>query len=353
MKQAQLKMLTNKIEIETVPVLKMLNRASRKLAELKGEVKTIPNEEILINTLSLQEAKDSSAIENIITTQDDLYRSTVDDTFDNIAAKEVRNYSNALWHGFKLVKKHYLITNNDIVKIHGILEPNKKGVRKVAGTVLKDSSGKKVYTPPTPEKLPDYLTNLEQFINDDDKFHLDPLLKMAIIHSQFESIHPFYDGNGRTGRIINILYLVKEKLLDIPVLYLSRYIIQNKAEYYKLLQQVFNDGVWEKWILWMLKGIEQTSKQTIALIGDIRNIIEEYQEGIQSKFKFYSRDLIDSLFKHPYTKIEFIENDLKVHRNTASTYLNKLTKAGYLNKIKLGKNNYYVNVKLFDLFKNE
>ena len=247
------------IEIETRAVLKSLARAHRALAELKGVAATIPNESILINTLSLQEAKDSSAIENIITTHDDIYRSdSTTGHFLTIAAKEVHSYANALRKGFEQVKRTGLLTNNDILEIQFHIEENRAGFRKLPGTALKnDQTGEVIYVPPQhPEEILNLMRNLEQFINDNQLADLDPLTKMAIIHHQFESIHPFYDGNGRTGRIINILYLVKQDLLSLPILYLSRFINQHKVDYYRLLQAVRTDNAWEDWVLYMLDGIE-------------------------------------------------------------------------------------------------
>ncbi len=339
-------------DIETRKILKKLTSAHRALAELKGVVSSIPNENILINTLGLQEAKDSSAIENIITTHDDIYKAGLNlEGFKSLNAKEVQNYIAALKTGFKLISKNKILTNNDIIEIQSVLEKNNAGFRKVPGTTLKNATtGEIIYTPPqdyqTIQKL---MTNLEQFVNDENISDFDPLVKMAIIHYQFESIHPFYDGNGRTGRIINVLYLVMNGLLDLPILYLSRYIIENKSEYYKLLQEVRETDNWENWILYLLNGIEQIAKETIVLIGKIKELIFEYKNLLRNNYKFYSQDLLNNLFKHPYTKIEFIENDLGVSRITASKYLNKLSNDGLLKKEKLGTGNYYINVKLLEL----
>ncbi len=348
----KLKKLPLEKDIETKIVLKKLSSAHRALAELKGIVSSIPNESILINTLGLQEAKDSSAIENIITTYDDLYKAELKfGIFKSLDAKEVQNYIAALKKGFQLISKNNILSNNDVIEIQSVLENNDAGFRKVPGTVLKNySTGETIYTP-----LQDYntiqelMTNLEKFINDDTLSEFDPLVKMAIIHYQFESIHPFYDGNGRTGRIINVLYLVIKDLLDLPILYLSRYIIEHKIEYYKLLQEVRKTNNWENWLLYMINGIEQTAKETIMLIVQIRLLMFEYKFFIRDNYKFYSQDLLNNLFKHPYTKIEFIENDLGVSRITAANYLNKLSKDGLLRKEKLGTGNYYINEKLFKI----
>jgi len=341
-------------EIETKEILKKAAAAHRALAELKGIVSSIPNESILINTMGLQEAKDSSAIENIITTHDDIYKAELNfDGFKSLNAKEVQNYISALKKGFSLISTNKILTNNDIIKIQSELEKNNAGFRKVPGTALKNATtGEVVYTPPQDyNTILDLMTNLEQFINDNSLSDIDPLIKMGIIHYQFESIHPFYDGNGRTGRIINVLYLVMNNLLDLPILYLSRFIIHNKANYYQLLQEVRETSNWNNWILFMLDAVEQISKETIVLIGKIKKLMLEYKNLLRDNYKFYSQDLLNNLFKHPYTKIEFIENDLNISRITAAKYLNQLAKDGLLKKEKLGTGNYYVNEKLIEILK--
>ncbi len=340
------------IELETVPVLKKAASAHRYLAELKGMSRSIPNQSILVNTLSLQEAKDSSAIENIITTHDELFREELFPEFaSNASAKEVKNYVTALKRGFDLVQQSSLLTNNHILTIQEALENNKAGFRKLPGTELKnDLTGEIVYTPPqSHDEILRLMSNLERFINDDAMSTLDPLIKMAIIHHQFESIHPFYDGNGRTGRIINVLYLVAKGLLDIPVLYLSRYIVCNKADYYQKLQKVRENGEWEPWVLYMLDSIETTSRQTITIVQEIGDAITHYRSGIRESFKFYSQDLINNLFYHPYTKIEFLTKALNITRLTATKYLDALCAEGYLHKEKIGRSNYYINKALFGI----
>ncbi|RLD42041.1 MAG: Fic family protein [Bacteroidetes bacterium] len=352
MKSKILNKLPLKEDVETKKVLKKLVSAHKALAELKGVSSSIPNKNILINTLGIQEAKDSSAIENIITTHDDIYKTGLNlDGFKSLDAKEVQNYISALKKGFYLISKNQILRNNDIIEIQSELEKNKAGFRKVPGTALKNAiTGKVVYTPPQDfETISDLMSNFETFINDDSLSDCDTLTKMAIIHYQFESIHPFYDGNGRTGRIINVLYLVMNDLLDLPILYLSRYIIENKGLYYKLLQDVRDLDKWEDWIVYMLEAIEQTSKDTIILIGKIKDLIFEYKHLLQDNYKFYSQDLLNNLFKHPYTKIEFIEKDLGVSRITASKYLNKLANDGLLRKEKLGTGNYYINERLMKI----
>lgn len=341
-----------KIDLETKKVLKALPATHAALAELKGIALTIPNQSILINTLGLQEAKDSSAIENIITTHDDLYKSGLNlDAFQSLQAKEVQNYISALKHGFELITKTGMLTNNGILKIQEILEGNQAGFRKLPGTALKNAAtGETIYTPPQDsDDIVKLMTNLERYINNPEMQDYDPLIKMAIIHFQFESIHPFYDGNGRTGRIINILYLILEKLQTLPILYLSKYIIKYKQDYYKYLQNVREENLWEDWLLFMLKGIEQTSRETIELIIKIKDLMLDYKHRLRNNYKFYSQDLLNNLFKHPYTKIEFLVNDLGVSRLTAANYLNKLAEDKMLRRYRLGTANYYVNEKLLDL----
>ena len=337
---------------ETPAVLKKTATAGRQLAELKGLAASMPNQAILINTLGLQEAKDSSAIENIVTTHDELFRSaTYPDLFASPAAKEVRHYVQALRVGYGLVAKTGLLTANHMVEIQTELEQNNAGFRKLPGTALKTPSGAVVYTPPQdPAQIVALMSDLERFINDDSAFEADPLIKMAVVHHQFESIHPFYDGNGRTGRIVNVLYLVNKGLLDIPVLYLSSQIMRSKPDYYRLLQAVREQGdsaaVWQEWVLYMLAAVETTAQQTIRTVTDIKAALLDYKHRIRSACKFYSQDLINNLFMHPYTKIEFVERDLKVSRLTATKYLDALAGAGFVQKMKVGRSNYYVNLAL-------
>jgi len=347
-------LLPPEFELETKVILKQLAVSHRYLAELKGIAQTIPNRSILISTLALQEAKDSSAIENIITTHDELYKSDLfADQFESPAAKEVRRYAKALVQGFNLIKNDKLLTVNRIIEIQKVLEDNDAGVRKIPGTVLKNTkTGETIYTPPDDLRvIIEALSNLEKYIND-DKFHeVDPLIKMAVIHYQFETIHPFFDGNGRTGRIMNVLYLVANDLLEMPVLYLSRFIIEYKADYYRLINEVRTKNNWEEWVLFILFAVQITAIDSIKLILKIKILMSEYKTKIRSELpKIYSQELLNLLFRHPYTKIEYVMNDLKVTRITATKYLNQLTDNGLLTKHKLGRNIYFVNDALFDLF---
>lgn len=342
-------------EIESKVVLKKIVSANRALAELKGAVKSIPNQSILINALSLQEAKDSSEIENIVTTHDELYRATVSNTNISNNTKEVQRYREALYKGFALVKENKLLLKKHIVAIQQVLEDNNAGIRTQSGTMLKnEKSGEIIYMPPqNHEDIQNLMDNLEQYINNPDMDDYDTLVKMAVIHYQFESIHPFYDGNGRTGRIINILYLMLNGLLDLPVLYLSSYIINNKNDYYRLLNEVRTKGSWEEWILFILNGIEKTSKESIKLTESINNVMKEIKQSLKTQLpKIYSKDLLELLFKHPYTKISFLVDALGVTRKTATSYLRAIEGIGILESMKVGRDVYFINKQLFLLLQN-
>ncbi len=336
--------------LETPQILKELIPAHRHLAELKGIVHILPNEKILLSNLTLLEAKDSSAIENIITTQDSLYEYQIQPHSKNTSNREVHNYSKALEQGWNKLKSDHGISRNTILEIQSLIEPKRPGFRKVPGTVLKNTATDEVvYTPPSPETIPDLMSQLERFIHTNS---MDPLIKMAVIHHHFESIHPFYDGNGRTGRIINILYLLLNNLLESPVLYLSRYIFKNRADYYKWLQQVREKNNWTDWIVYMLRCVSVTSKETGELIKKIDKLFKEYKNTVRTNHKFYSHDLINNIFSHPYTKVKFLEEDMKVSRATATRYLDILAEAHILEKNKIGRESYYINKRLFDLLKN-
>jgi len=341
-------------DLETKSILKQLPAAHAALAELKGIVQSIPNQIILLNALGIQEAKDSSSIENIITTHDDLYKANLDfEVSISPNVKEVQNYVAAMKRGFELVESQGLLTNQTLLKIQETLEGNNAGFRKLPGTALKNAqTGAVIYLPPQdPAEIQELMTNLEQFVNDPELSDYDPLVKMAIIHYQFESIHPFYDGNGRTGRILNILYLILTGLQKLPILYLSNHIIQHKSDYYRLLQGVREKGDWESWISYMIRGVENTAKETIQLIEALKILMAEMKTLLQNNYKFYSQELLNNLFAHPYTKIEFLVRDLGVSRLTAANYLNQLASDGVLRKERLGTGNYYVNERLFELLR--
>lgn len=318
---------------------------------LEGLARSIPNEDLLISTLSLQEAQSSSEIENIITTQDALYKYQIQPHNADPVSKEVAHYAIGLEIGASQVRASGLLTLNTLLAVQQALEGNTAGFRKTPGTVLKNQrSGELVYTPPSPERIGELMGELEKFIHAESP--LDPLVKMALIHHQFETIHPFYDGNGRTGRIINILYLVKEQLLDTPILYLSRYISQTKAEYYHGLQHARDHSEWEQWLVYMLKGVATTARHTTRLVEGIARLLQKHKQEIRANYKFYSQDLINNIFRHPYTKVALLERDLNVSRATATRYLDALAKDGILTKHRLGRENYYINDELVNLLFN-
>lgn len=340
----------NDYDLKTPRILESLNEASRSLAELKGFANSIPNQYILINAITINEAKDSSEIENIVTTHDSIYKVLTESGFKDESAKEVVDYRSAIWRGYEIIKEKGFISTNVLVELQGMIEHNKAGVRKNPGTKLINSkTGEIIYTPPQDEReIRDLLKNLEDYINKNDD--VDPLIKMALIHYQFESIHPFYDGNGRTGRILNVLYLVLNNLLDSPILYLSNYINKNKDEYYRLFTEFRENSNYEDWIIYILKGIEETSKNTIELIKLIQEEMEAYKDDFITKLpKIYSEELLDSLFYEVYTRINYIEERCHVTRQTAATYLNSLVDAGLLEFEKIGRESIYKNTRLINL----
>ena len=334
-------------------MLRQLARAHRQLAELKGVAGTIPNEAILISTLSLKEAKDSSAIENIVTTDDELFQGDATTSlFASVSAKEVHSYAAALKLGFERVRTQKFLRLDDVLAIQGTLLASRTGLRTLAGTVLKNQDpGAVIYTPPQdPDEIQRLMGNFLEYFHQDDAQGTDPLVRMAVLHHQFESIHPFYDGNGRTGRILNLLYLVLHGLLDLPVLYLSRYITTTKPDYYRLLQTVRDEERWAEWCLYLLRGVAVTSRSAITLIKAFRDLMQKTKHDLRERLpKLYSQDLLNNLYRYPYTKIEFIENELGVSRITATKYLNQLAQAGLVRKQKLGKTNFYINEPLFAL----
>jgi len=300
-------------QTETIRILKQESKAAVALAELKGLARTLPHQGILINSVVLKEAQASSEVENIITTHDKLYQAlTARSIKVDPATKEVLRYRESLLHGFQEIQDRGFLNTRGIVKIQSILVENDAGLRQLPGTTLKnDLTGEIIYTPPDhKDTIIKLMKNLEDFLNQEPG-ETSPLIRMAIQHYQFESIHPFYDGNGRTGRIINVLYLILHSLLEIPVLYLSGYIIGHKGDYYRLLQDVRTKGNWENWILFMLLAIEDTALKAILQIQKINKLFEEVREKVRVELpKIYSKDLIEQLFVHPYTKIEYISNGL-------------------------------------------
>ncbi len=340
-------------KIETVKVLRQLVKSSVALAELKGLAKILPNPTILLNAVILKEARASSEIENVITTQDKLYQalSTKGVQADS-STKEVLRYREAMLYGFHFIQEKGFLSTNAIIEIQKILEENAAGIRKLPGTALRNAAtGKVIYTPPDSiDSIKLLMKNLEKYLNEQDE--ISPLIKMAIQHYQFESIHPFYDGNGRTGRIINVLYLILNGLLENPILYLSAYIIDNKMDYYRLLQEVRTKDNWEDWVLYILKGIEQTANETISQVKEISQLFTQTQELVKKKApKSYSKELIELLFEHPYCKAEYLIERFDISRITASKYLKGLEKIKVLQSRQVWKETLYINTQLFDLLK--
>ena len=335
-------------------ILEQLNKSSRALAELKGYAKSLPNADILLNVITINEAKDSSEIENIVTTHDKIYKALTQNDYKEESAKEVVDYRNAIYKGFELVKKNNYINTNTLVQIQETLEHNNAGIRKTLGTSLINSKTQEIiYTPPQTEtEIRDYLKNLEEFINNFDD-GIDPLIKLALIHYQFELIHPFYDGNGRTGRILNVLYLVLTNLLDSPILYLSRFINKTKQEYYKQFDITRKSGNYDDFIIYMLKGIEITSLETLRFIMTIQSEMEDFKQEFKDKLpKIYSDKLLNNLFYGVYTRISYVEKDCGVTRLTAMSYLKQLEKVGLLESEKVGRERVYKNIRLIKVLKN-
>jgi len=340
--------------IETIEILRQLSKSSKSLGELKGIAKTLPNQAMLINAVVLQEAKDSSEIENIITTQDELYKALTTNGKYTAEVKEVINYRKAIFLGHEIIQKQGFLRLKDIEELQKTIVENNAGLRNMPGTVLKnDKTGEIVYTPPQDKELIlDLLTNFLEHFNLNQN-NLPPLINLAILNYQFESIHPFYDGNGRTGRILNILYLIINELLDIPILYLSSFINENKSEYYKLLNSVNTNDEWEDWILYILKAIEETSMKTILKINSIKELLDETLKTAQEYAgKIYRKELIELLFEQPYSKIDFVVNRLGVERKASSRYLKKLEEIGILKSQIIGRETIYVNTKLIEILKN-
>lgn len=338
-------------ELETTVVLKKAITANRVLAELKGAGDLIPNQSILINSIPLQEAKSSSEIENIVTTNDALFQAAASEKGGaDPQAKEVLRYRTALKQGFELLVTKP-VSVNLLVALHQTMISSTSGIRKIPGTTISNpATGKVLYTPPEGEAvIREKLTNLEKFIHAEDG--LDPLVRLAVIHYQFEAIHPFYDGNGRIGRILNLLYLVERGLLKIPVLYLSRYIIKHKNDYYRLLQEVTYSQAWEAWILFILDAIEKTAIWTCEKILAIRSLLEETTALCREKLpgNVYSRELVDLIFIQPYCKISIVVEAGLAERKTASVYLQKLEEIGVLESVKIGREKIYLNPGLIKL----
>lgn len=342
-------------QIETLAILRQESRAATALAELKGLSRLLPNPAILINALVLKEAKASSEIENIITTDDKLYQAmTLRGQSVDTATKEVLHYRQALYTGYHFIREKGFLSTNGIVQIQQELESNQAGIRRLPGTSLRnDRTNQVIYTPPDDSAaLSRLMQNLEDYLNVHQPDDVSVLIKLAIQHYQFESIHPFYDGNGRTGRIINVLYLILHELLGEPILYLSGYIINHKAEYYRLLQAVRTEANWSDWIMFMLQAVEVTARQTIDQIARIQLLFDQSVERVRHALpKVYSKELLEILFEYPYSKIEFVVDRLGIDRRTASKYLRALVQAGVLRSEQKWKETLFINQHLVDLLR--
>jgi Fic family protein len=350
------------VSFQSPELLQHLVQAHRHLAELKGYAASIPNQAILVNTLALQEAKASSEVESYVTTQDELFQADLH-LAESIspAAKEVARYREALTHGFARMREQQgILSNGTLIALFQQLKNSGEGLRTGGGTVLKnEKTGATVFVPPQEgAQVLAHMQALERFINEDEACDLDPLIKMALVHHQFESIHPFYDGNGRIGRILCVLYLVRTGLLDAPVLYLSRYINQYKADYYRLLQAVRDTAAdpaahaqaWQAWVIFMLRAVAQVAKQAVGLVGDMRDLMAASKRRLREELpKIYSQDLLNNLFRHPYTRIEFVQSDLGVARQTAARYLRQLADIGLVHEHAQGKHLYFINAPLVAL----
>lgn len=343
-----------KEKYETIAVLKQASISAGLLGEMKGIAQTLPNQSMLINVIVLQEAKDSSEIENIITTQDELYEAMTSEKKNLPAAtKEVINYREAIFKGFNIIKKNGILKLKDLLYLQEMIIGNDAGIRSIPGTVLRnDKTGKVVFTPPQDKKeIQDLLANFLEYYNQLDK-DTSPLINLAILHHQFESIHPFYDGNGRTGRILNILFLILNEQIDIPILYLSSYIIDHKSDYYRLLNETNATTDWEEWILFMLKAVESTARDTIQKISNIRDLLEETIHFTQENApKVYRKELIELLFEQPYSKIDYVITRLGLERKAAARHLRKMEEIGVLESIKVGRETIYINRKLLEILK--
>ena len=340
---------------DDIDILKSLSKANNRIGELNGLLRLLPNPKVILNAITIGEAKESSEIENIVTTYDEIFKEIALNETMPSAAKEVVNYRKAILHGFELVKENGFISTNIIAEIHRVIEPGTGDIRKIPGTVILNTKTKEVlHVPPqSEEEILMYLSNLEQYINYPDIENIDPLIKMAIIHYQFESIHPFYDGNGRTGRLINILYLILMKKLSMPILYLSKYINETKSEYYEFFKRMQEDGsLFKEYIIYFLEGISSMCDFTIHFIDQISLQIDNAESQIKDKCpKIYSHKLVQYLFYDFYTKNEYFRQALNISRNTSTAWLKELVRNGFLIEEKVGKEMLYKNAFLFDLMR--
>jgi len=349
-----LPLLPPKADIETKAILRKTISAGRALAQLNGTLLNLPNPTLFLDTIYLQEAKASSEVENIITTNDELYKSLIaDKKVESFATKEVLSYKEALWLGLEQLKKKPFITTNLCISMVQYIKQNTASIRNMPGTKLSNAKGEVIYTPPSGEKvIREKLANLEKFINDNKT--IDPLIKMALMHYQFEAIHPFADGNGRTGRILLLLYLKLSGLLHTTAIYLSEYIIKNKADYYKCLRNVTEKNDWEKYILYMLDMIETTSTKGLERLNKITATMDKTAEEIKKKLpKIYSKDLIEILFRLPYTKRQHLIDENIGNPKTVGNYLQTLEENRFLKSVKVGKEKLYLNQRLLKILEEK
>ncbi|MBS1745778.1 MAG: Fic family protein [Bacteroidetes bacterium] len=349
-----LPLLPPSTDIETKQILRKTISAGRALAQLNGTLLNLPNPTLFLDTIYLQEAKASSEVENILTTNDILYKSLIaNKKTEDLATKEVLSYKEALWLGLEQLNKKPLITTNLCINIVQCIKQNTASIRVTPGTTLRNTKNEVIYTPPSGEAIiREKLANLEKFINEDNT--IDPLIKMALMHYQFEAIHPFADGNGRTGRILLLLYLKQSGLLDTPAIYLSEYIIKNKADYYKCLLAVTEKNDWEKLILYMLNMIEETSTNGLARLKKITTTMDQTTNEIKAKLpKVYSKDLIEILFRLPYTKRQHLIDENIGNPKTVGSYLQTLEKNGFLKSVKVGKEKLYLNQRLLKILEEK
>ena len=350
----QLPPLPPAAELETRAVLKQCITARAALAELKQAAELIPNQTMLINTLPLLEAKDSSEIENIVTTADQLFQyAQGGDNLANAATKEALRYRTALYLGYQSLAARPLCTAT-AVEVCRTIKAADIDIRRTPGTqLMNDRTGEIIYTPPEGEVcLRDLLANWERFLH--NQTELDPLVRMAVGHYQFEAIHPFADGNGRTGRVLNILFLIQAELLTLPILYLSRHIIAHKANYYRLLLDTTRTGNLEPWIIFMLQAVEQTAKWTTAKIAAIRTLAEHTTAHVRERLpKIYTRELVDVVFEQPYCRIGNLVEKKIAQRQSASRYLKELTAIGVLREVQAGKEKLFIHPKLMQLLADD
>jgi Fic family protein len=344
-------------KVISVEMMQAVNKANKALAELKGYAKKLPNQSMLVNTIVLREAKASTEIENIFTTDDELYKAlSGSDSGLKGNAKEVLRYRQALWKGYQEIQEKGIFDTDLMVKIYQEIKEVNDSIRppQTETTIKKRGSGilggTVVYTPPRGEKIiQEKLDNLIDYLNDDDKYDYDPLIKLAVSHYQFEAIHPFRDGNGRTGRVLSILLVIQKQLLDVPILYLSAYIIANKDDYYALLNKVTTLRNWEEWIQYMLKAVEETATYTINKIHEIDRLFEKTHELVNEKLPLIHKEVVEKIFEQPYISPKALLDKNIKSLNTAKKYLGQMEELGIVIPEKIGKEIVYINIDLLNL----